>query len=69
MKAKAYNIKWDVDDKEDLKALPKEVVIEIPEDEDIDTEDEDEVSDYVSDYLSNEYGFCHNGFSLNLSQK
>lgn len=51
---KAINIKWDVDYKEDLYALPTE--IEIPED----IEDEDEIGDYISDVT----GFCHFGFEL-----
>lgn len=53
---KVYNIKWDVDCPEDLENLPTE--IEIPHD--IDTEDEDAISDYITDYT----GFCHCGFEL-----
>ena len=52
---KAINIEWDVDNKEDLDYLPKE--IEIPEEIE---DDEDEISDYITD----ETGFCHNGFDL-----
>ena len=51
---KATNIEWDVDDLEDLDYLPKE--IEIPEG----MTDEEEISDYISD----ETGFCHNGYVL-----
>lgn len=51
---KATNIEWDVDDLEDLDYLPTE--IEIPEG----MIDEEEISDYISD----ETGFCHNGFVL-----
>lgn len=51
---KAVNIDWDVDNIEDLKFLPTE--IEIPENI---TDEED-----ISDYLSDETGFCHNGFEL-----
>ena len=51
---KAVNIDWDVDNIEDLEFLPTE--IEIPENI---TDEED-----ISDYLSDETGFCHNGFEL-----
>lgn len=52
---KAINIKWDTDgDMEWLYELPTE--IEIPEG----MTDEDEISDYLSD----QEGFCHNGFEL-----
>lgn len=52
-KKKNYTVKidWDVDDKDDLKYLPKTVEIpgNVPEEE-------------VSDYLSDEYGFCVNAW-------
>lgn len=51
---KATNIEWDVDQQSDLESLPNE--IEIPEGM-TDTEE-------ISDYLSEETGFCHNGFVL-----
>ena len=54
---KAINIDWDVNLEEDLDALqmlPDE--IEIPEG----MTDEEEISDWLSD----EIGFCHNGFEL-----
>lgn len=52
---KAINIKWDTDgDMEVLNDLPAEM--EIPEG----MMDEDEIFDYLSD----EIGFCHNGFEL-----
>ena len=67
---RAVNIKWDVTDgaedmtKEDmdeiLLTLPTEV--EIPNY--LITDDEDDLLDEVSDWLSDEYGFCHNGFEL-----
>lgn len=71
---KAVNIKWDVTDrtedmtKEDmdeiLLTLPTEV--EIPDnliDYDKDFDEDYYYSD-ISDWLSDEYGFCHNGFDL-----
>lgn len=52
---KAINIKWDTDgDMELLRQLPTE--IEIP----AVMIDEEEISDYLSD----ETGFCHNGFEI-----
>ena len=71
---KAVNIKWDVTDgaedmtKEDmdeiLLTLPTEV--EIPDNLIDDNKDFDEDYYYsdISDWLSDEYGFCHNGFDL-----
>ena len=50
---KAFNIKWDVDDPEDLETLPNE--IEIP----AEIQDDD---DAISDYISDVTGFCHFGF-------
>lgn len=56
---KAINIKWDIDEDYDedldtLQMLPDEM--EIPDG----MTDEDEISDWLSD----ETGFCHNGFEL-----
>ena len=51
---KATNIIWDVDYEEELENLPIE--IEIPDG----MTDEEEISDYIT----NETGFCHNGFEL-----
>lgn len=53
MTRKAVNIKWDVDDISDLKALPTEIIV--PSDL-----DDDEISDYLSDVT----GFCHMGYDL-----
>ena len=56
---KAINIKWDIDENENdnidvLQMLPEEM--EIPKY----ITDEEEISDWLSD----ETGFCHNGFEL-----
>lgn len=56
---RAVNIKWDVDELGDLEYLPTEV--EIPS---CLITDEDDLLDDISDWLSDEYGFCHNGFEL-----
>lgn len=53
---RAVNIEWDVDDERDLETLPEEIIIP-PE---LETEDEDRISDYLSDVTV----FCHKGFFL-----
>lgn len=55
MSWKAVNIQWDTDG-EDVE-LPSEILI--PDD----MIDEDE----ISDYLSEQTGFCHKGFSIDMS--
>lgn len=50
---KAINIKWDVDDSDDLETLPTEM--DIPSD--IDEED-------ITDYLSDMTGYCLIGYCL-----
>ena len=56
---RAANIKWDVDELEDLEYLPTEVEITSYL-----ITDEDDLLDDISDWLSDEYGFCHDGFEL-----
>ena len=50
---RASNIQWDVDEEEDLEELPDSM--DIPQ-----GMDEDEIADYLSDQT----GFCHDGFEL-----
>lgn len=59
---KAVDIKWDVDDPDDLDYLPTEVVIPEQLTEDIDVDDP--YLENISDYLTDKYGFFHNGFRL-----
>lgn len=59
-KIQAVNIKWDVDNKEDLKGLPTE--IDIPPE--IAEESDDEYEEAISDYISDVTGFCHRGFEI-----
>ena len=54
---KAKNIIWSVDAPEELENLPTEM--EIP----AGMTDEDDISNYISDTT----GFCHGGFSLELT--
>lgn len=51
---KAVNIKWDIDEEEDLEYLPDEIMIPG------NVKDREEISDYLSDLT----GFCHKGFDL-----
>ena len=66
LRVKFSNVNWDVDEEdffsdEDI-ILPTEFTtyIQPPEDEDI------ELSEYLSDWLSDEYGYCHNGFNFEI---
>ena len=50
------NIDWDIDGYEEvLDSLPAQLTVLVPNDED--------PEEYISDYLSDEYGYCHNGFT------
>lgn len=69
----AKNIKWDTDgDQESFDSLPQKVILpakfskENYEDEngDLGEAEKIEMQDDISDWLSNEYGFCHDGFEL-----
>jgi hypothetical protein len=65
VKYKIYRIKWDTDG-ETYKSLglPTSLVIDTDELgwEINNPNDEDEIADIVSDWLSDEYGYCHDGF-------
>ena len=52
---KATNIKWDVDDENELEDLPTEIIIQS------NIEGDEEA---ISDYLSDVTGFCHKRFEL-----
>lgn len=53
---KVWNILWETDG-EDVE-LPLELEVVVPED--LYACDEEE--EYISNWLTDEYGFCHNGF-------
>ena len=66
---RAVNIKWDVTDgaedmtKEDM----DEILLTLPTEVEIPSyliTDEDDLLDDISDWLSDEVGFCHDGFEL-----
>ena len=57
------DIDWDTDGEDVSKLhLPETLVVDVPM-ECVDNGSA-EVKDYISDYLSDTYGFCHNGFSV-----
>lgn len=51
-------IKWDKDYEEDKSILPLNTVIKIPNN--IDVENEDEILDFIENALSNKYWYTHN---------
>jgi len=62
---KATDIKWEADDMEDVKDLPASMEVAVPlrifKDENED--DYEYVADeFVSNYITNEVGFCHEGY-------
>ena len=70
-KFNVFNILWDVDDagendldaQEVLDSLPTETDVCVTSD-DADLNDRVQIADYISNYLSDEFGFCHNGFEF-----
>lgn len=58
---KVTDIKWDVDEERDLEQLPTELEIPIEVEEEELSDDDCEYA--ISEYLSDEYGFCHDGFT------
>ncbi len=70
---KAINIKWDITDEveEMTQKEQNEILAPLPKEVDLSTEfsvedydDEEEMLDDISDWLSDNYGYCHNGFEL-----
>lgn len=61
---KAINIKWDTDgDMEVLNKLPTEMIV--PDElEEIYKKDKEYALEEISDWLSDETGFCHDGFEV-----
>ena len=61
---KAINIKWDTDgDMEVLNELPTEMIIP-NELEELYKQDREYALEEISDWLSDETGFCHDGFEV-----
>lgn len=62
-KYRIYDIRWDTDG-EEIPDLPTDDLVNS---EYLDVEDDEninEVEEAISEYLSDEYGFCHFGFSF-----
>jgi len=66
MKYTVTNIDYDTDGEE--VDLPKELVIDIPN-EDFVKYTAEEIDEFISDEISNITGFCHNGFSMSTLKK
>lgn len=62
-KAIITNILWDTDTEDELKSLPKEVELELQ------NIDDEYIEDYISNKLSDNYGYCHNGFAYEITDK
>lgn len=58
---RVYGIRWDAT-REERKSLPKEMEVTVTEADVDDISDDYEVEDYILDHISDETGFCHNGF-------
>ena len=66
---KVTDIKWEADDMEDVKDLPTSMEVAVPLSifEDESEDDYEYVADeFVSNYITDEVGFCHNGYSCNF---
>lgn len=76
---KITNIKWDITDGAEvttpeenskiLATLPKEIYVKAPYTNDDILENSglyNELCEEISNYLTNEYGFCHTGFKVEV---
>jgi hypothetical protein len=66
VKVEVSNIQWDTDD---LSGLPETMIIEVPADEFTfqDKSDYDDIAgEYASNEISDQVGFCHTGFDLQI---
>lgn len=66
LRVKFSNVQWDIDEEDSFYneelILPQNFTANVPAPEDDDTD----LSDYLSDWLSDEYGYCHNGFNYQV---
>ena len=64
------DIKWDIDEednKEDIEAsLPQKILIELTPANEYLAEETNGYLENLSDWLSDTYGFCHNGFTVEV---
>ena len=67
MKYIVYDIKWDTDgyktDLPDRVEISEENLLYEHEDKNLKLDD-DELLDRISDYLSDQFGYCHDGFMI-----
>lgn len=64
---KAINIKWDVTDGDMTQEEMNEILETLPTEVDVPyhlVNNEDDYVEVVSDWLSDEFGYCHDGFEL-----
>jgi hypothetical protein len=62
-KYKVYSIKWDTDgDREAKSELPKKIVVGIDFEECKDKDQQIIFDEIVSERITDEYGYCHEGF-------
>lgn len=59
MTVSVENIKWDADDENEISELPTEAVVKISVPDGSTTDD---IECAVDEALSNEFGFCNNGY-------
>ena len=57
-----YDILWDVDDEDDLDELSTKMEVTINDSDGIDTDNEEELTEFLSEKITNYTGFCHDGF-------
>ena len=63
VKVKIFNIEWDMDEDDDT-VLPTEIVNEFDY-----KGDNDELEETITDWLSDEYGYCHEGYDYEIIEE
>ena len=58
----ATNIQWDVDDPKDLEYVPDQMWVAVPPE--VEAEGPAAIEEYMSDYITDDSGYCHNGFDI-----
>ena len=63
VKVKIFDIEWDMDEDDDA-VLPTEIVNEFDY-----KGDNDELEETITDWLSDEYGYCHEGYDYEIIEE
>ena len=63
VKVKIYNIEWDIDEDDDT-VLPTEIEAEFDY-----KGDNDELEETITYWLSDEYGYCHEGYDYEIIEE